>query len=413
MGKLNFPVGGNIRRFKENWKCLSSDRFIAKLVEGAEIPLWTVPVQEREPRPFNSSEKQKGLFWGAIKSLWEKEVVEISQDCPGQFVSNVFIRPKPNGKVRLILDLAKFNDFVIKEHFKMESLQLALDLVKRGTSMASIDLQDAYFSIPVAQEFRKYLKFRWDDKLFQFTCLPMGLTCAPKMFTKLLAPVFAEIRKRGGKCVAFLDDSLVLGYSEEECRKSVSMLKNFLDNLGFKIHPEKSVMVPTKRIRFLGFWIDSETMTVSLPGEKVLKMEEECKDLLIPGSHKIQTVASLVGLMNSYSGALDYAENHRKFLERDKIFALAENKGNFDEAMVISKKGKRDILWWLEQAAVGVREIKIRTPEFTLITDASGLGWGAVVGEKTAQGRWQMEENELSINAKELLAVYFGLKTLC
>ena len=45
--------------------------------------------------------------------------------------------------------------------------------------MASIDMNDAYYPIPVKSEDRKYLRFKWEDQFYEFTCLPNGLLCAP------------------------------------------------------------------------------------------------------------------------------------------------------------------------------------------------------------------------------------------
>lgn len=43
--------------------------------------------------------------------------------------------------------------------------------------MASIDLKEAYFSVPIANDCKKYLRFIFDSKLFEFNALPYGL-CA-------------------------------------------------------------------------------------------------------------------------------------------------------------------------------------------------------------------------------------------
>ena len=61
-------------------------------------------------------------------------------------------------------------------------------LVEKDCFMASIDLKDAYYSVPIAREDRKYLRFKWQGSLYQFTCLPNGLSCASRKFTKLLKP---------------------------------------------------------------------------------------------------------------------------------------------------------------------------------------------------------------------------------
>ena len=76
--------------------------------------------------------------------------------------------------------------------------------------MVSIDLKDAYLSVPVTQEDRHFLRFMWDGTLYEFQCLPFGLSSAPRVFTKLLKPVVALLRRRGIRCILFLDDMLIM-----------------------------------------------------------------------------------------------------------------------------------------------------------------------------------------------------------
>ena len=49
--------------------------------------------------------------------------------CKNQFISNIFIRPKSNWKYRLILNLTKLNQSVNYQHFKMESLNTAMQYI--------------------------------------------------------------------------------------------------------------------------------------------------------------------------------------------------------------------------------------------------------------------------------------------
>lgn len=52
--------------------------------------------------------------------------------------------------------------------------------------MAVLDLKDAYYSVPIATEDRQYLRFAVWGQLYEFVCLPNGLSSAPKISTKLL-----------------------------------------------------------------------------------------------------------------------------------------------------------------------------------------------------------------------------------
>ena len=60
-------------------------------------------------------------------------------------------------------------------HFRMEKLQSILELIIRGSFMASLDLKDAYYSIPINPDHTKYLKFTSKGQWFKFPVLPNGL----------------------------------------------------------------------------------------------------------------------------------------------------------------------------------------------------------------------------------------------
>lgn len=93
------------------------------------------------------------------------------------------MRLKKDGSYRLILNLKPLNEFVSYYHFKMDTIQTALKLMRPGCFMASVDLKDAYYSIPIAAEDRQLLKFEWEGNYFHFTCLPNGLASASRLFT--------------------------------------------------------------------------------------------------------------------------------------------------------------------------------------------------------------------------------------
>ena len=107
----------------------------------------------------------------------------------------------------MILNLKRLNESIENNHFKMESLSFAVQLMRKNCCMASIDLTDAYYTVPVAPEHRKYLWFMWGGKLFQYTCMPNGLSSAPRYFTKLLKPVYGTLRSQGHLNVGYIDDS--------------------------------------------------------------------------------------------------------------------------------------------------------------------------------------------------------------
>ena len=176
----------------------------------------------------------------------------------------------------MILNLKKLNEDITYHHFKMETLQAALKVVTPGCFMASIDLKDAYYTVPVEKEHRKFLRLEWEGQLWQFNCMPNGLALAPHKFTELMKPVFATLRERGHFSTAFLDDSFLLAETRMAYACSVFDTVQLLRSLGFIIHLDKSVLEPTRRIQYLGVIIDSELMTVTLTPERASDMISCC-----------------------------------------------------------------------------------------------------------------------------------------
>ena len=340
---------GNVSNFLDQWRHLSDDPWIHEVVQGVEIPLWNVQPQLRVPFPYKFSDLERTIVDQEIINLGKKVVIELAWPEPGQVISNIFLRPKPDGNFRVILDLTELNKQVPYEHFKMTSLTTALEMMRPGCWMASVDLKDAYYSVPISGPDRKLLRFWWKGCLYQFTALPNGLACAPRVFTKLLTPIYSNLHEEGHACFPYIDDSFVVGDSGMQCRETAERLCRTLDRLGFYIHKQKSVLEPAQEITFLGFQLNSVEMSVSLTQDKKEKFRRAAKGVLTQETLKVREVAGLVGLMTAYSPAVEYGGAHIKNLEKDKNVGLRVNKGNFEGFMRVSKGAKNDIRWWVNQ----------------------------------------------------------------
>ena len=169
--------------------------------------------------------------------------------------------------------------FVRYQHFKMESLKQLVAMMKPSCFMASLDIRDAYYSVPIHKSHQKYLKFEFNGQLFQFTCMPNGLACAPRLFTKLLKPVYSSLRTQGLLSVGYIDDSYLQGDHYEECKQNVTVTSSLFTHLGLWVHEEKSVFTPSQTIEFLGFVLNSVHMTVSLTANKKEKLQHSCLSL--------------------------------------------------------------------------------------------------------------------------------------
>lgn len=277
-----------MKNFSCEWEKITSDVFILDVVNHCHIEFQNGI--EPKQKQFNVcsvfNEKETEIVTKEIEKLLEINVLVEVQHDNDQFLSPIFLRPKKNGEYRMILNLKKLNEFVEYHHFKMDTFESSLKLITENTYMASIDLRHAYYSVPIAQEHQRFLRFQWKGKIFQYTCLPNGISSAPRIFTKLMKPVYSKLRELGHTNIGYIDDSLLCGDTTEECKLNVSETVKLMSKLGFVIHQEKSIFEPTKRIVFLGNIIDSEKMIVSLTEDKKQKIEEKCRNLLLKTRQK-------------------------------------------------------------------------------------------------------------------------------
>ena len=159
----------------------------------------------------------------------------------------------------------------------MEGLHTVKALIQKNDWLAKVDLKDAFFMIPMAQQHRHLLLFTMGTETFQFNCLPFGLFTAPRVFTKLLKPAIELLRATGIRLVIYMDDMLVMAHSNQMLREHVYQVLFLLENLGFIINSKKSLLSPIQEIEFLGMIVNSQTMEIKLPGQKIKSIRLEAR----------------------------------------------------------------------------------------------------------------------------------------
>lgn len=340
-------------------------------------------------------------------------VIEEVEHHQNEYISPIFIIPKPSGEYRMILNLKALNKHIQYHHFKMETFESALKLVKPGMFFASTDIRHGYYSVPIAKEDQVKLRFMHLGKIYQYTVLPNGISCAPKQFTKLMKPFYASLRMLGHKNSGYIDDSLLMGDTYQECENNVTDTVHLMTDLGFMLHENKSVLIPTKKITFLGNNIDSEKMTVTLPVEKVEKIVQACSELQKLQKARIREVARVLGLMVSSFSAVEFGPMFYRSIEQAKIQALRSKAGDYDSFMNITPKMKMELSWWIDNLSKQERKITHGNPSFIITTDASAFGWGAICNDVKIGGRWDEHEIQNHINFLELLAASHALRSFC
>ena len=173
---------------------------------------------------------------------------------PDQYVSRIFEVPKKSGNFRLILDLSDLNHYIKKVHFKMDGLETIASLICPNDFLASLDCQDAFLTIAMHPDFYKFLCFDFEGVRYCFIALVFGLTCAPRIFSKLLKVPLSFIRLKGLKNTSWLDDILLVSSSSSLSSSHISFSRSLLESLGFIINDSKSHLIPSQTLLIVGFF---------------------------------------------------------------------------------------------------------------------------------------------------------------
>ena len=188
------------------WRDRGAEPWVVEVLrEGYAIPFRMPPPLSPTPIILDSYSPQsvKGRALDEeIQALRRKGAVEPAPPTQG-FFSRMFVVTKATGGWKPIIDLSTLNLDVDRTPFRMETSQTVLRAVCR---MVSIDLKDVYLQIPIHPASGRYLRFTAGGKTWRFRVLCFGLSTAPQVFTRVMAPVSGFLHQLGIRMLQYLDD---------------------------------------------------------------------------------------------------------------------------------------------------------------------------------------------------------------
>jgi len=375
-----------------------------------------IPVQKRQPQPFNFTNDEKQKIRKEISRFLDRQIIEIVNDTQkGEYISNIFTRPKSDGRVRIILNLKSFNQsFIDKVHFKMETLQSVITNMRKDCYFGSVDIEDAFYSIPLHNDDKKYFRFYFEGIKYQFNALIQGFSLSPYIYTKVLKPVFSNLRFLGNLSTVYIDDSCLQSQTYSDCQKNIFDTVSLLDKLGFTISTKKSILVPTQKIEFLGFTLCSKTMTIKLTSAKCDKILAMCSKIISQSRTTIHKLSQVIGTLTAASPGVEHAPLYIRPMEREKNRQLRIHKGNFKSFMPLTSEIIDCLKWWIENVDTSKKSVSPRVANAVMYTDASNLMWGAFdeTHNQKTNGFWSTEEQKQHINVLELKACQLGIISL-
>ena len=112
--------------------------------------------------------------------------------------------------------------------------------------------------------------------------LNFGCSIAPYIFTKVLRPVVRYLRECNIRLILYVDDFLICG-PKETLSVDIELVVDTLNDLGWQINIEKSILVPRNKIEYLGLILETGEDGVPMlrvPNAKISKVRKDVKRVL-------------------------------------------------------------------------------------------------------------------------------------
>lgn len=322
------------------------------------------------------------------KTQHEKHLVKLVQDWvlkgviyPVQnqpcFLSRIFTVPKKDHSLRLIIDLSLLNQYVRSPPFTLDNHLKVSRIMITPVWMASLDIKEAYTHIPMRKNLHRYLAFSLQNQLYFFKALPFGLSPAPFIFTQVLNWPLQILRQEGIQLVAYLDDIIIWNRHCHILLTRINRVLEVLQYMGFNINYKKSALTPTQVIDWLGISWMGKTGQWSVIKSMQQKITMESKSLLQAERVTRRQWESFLGTLNFACQIHSHLRPLFQPLSRTSCIASAENR---DLKVILPNFLKIHLhKWCQENIWIEVPFFHSPFPRHCLWTDASKIGWGALL----------------------------------
>jgi len=411
---VDFHAGG-VKHQLNSWKSINAPKQVLSYITGV---VFYTDVPKTVHLPINTVLSIQEHLWikEEITRLLKMGAIVECQRSEIHLLSPLKVVPKKTqGEFRLVVNMRKLNSYMVDYSSKLENVDSLLKAMKPNCYFMKVDLKNGYFHVPIATECTKYMGIHFNGKYYKYHALPFGASFAPFVFNKVTKSVSSYLRQQGILTLVYLDDFVFIFDSMEDAIYGRSVILQLFKDLGLTIHTEKSILVPAQVVEFLGFQFSSVDMSIKIPQQKLVVLQNQIQKVIGKSQESMwfvaREIASIAGKVLAYMKAFAPARLMMRPLFRILQEISASGRSycwNFKvmiDQEVISK------LKWVSNNLQQWNGVSVVKPSrvIQLFSDASSTGYGFHCLDISFQGIWSKEDCHKSINWKELKAFELGL----
>merc|ERR1711895_291884 len=237
---------------------------------------------------------------------------------------------------------------------------------------------------------------------YQYTVLPFGMRLSPRTFVKCTQAALVPLRQQGIRISTYIDDWLLYGDTPQQVVLHTKIVLDHLASLGFTVNMEKSMLVPSQQITFIGVVLDSVTLTARLSPERVALFQSLLSSFVVGNKVPYRTCMRLTGSMASSINLIDLGRFHMRPFQR-WVLSLRIPPSQGKRMVLVTDEAVSALRPWraTQFLTEGVR-MGLVSSRMVITTDATLRG-------RSASGLWEGDLTTAHINFLELTAVQLAL----
>jgi len=196
------------------------------------------------PRRYKFSTLEK--LEKKLKDLEKTGIIAKVKDHIPKYVSNMLIREKANGDIRICLDPEHLNKAIIRQHYNIPTVEELKIKVKDKKIFTVLDLKDGFWHAALDEPSTELTCFSTPIGLYKFLKMPFGISSAPETFQFLTEQAF-----EGTGGVVYFDDILVPGENTEEHDRILKSVMEKAKEENIRFNPSK-LQYRKPEVKFLG-----------------------------------------------------------------------------------------------------------------------------------------------------------------
>lgn len=236
----------------------AKDKYDVGSVKGYEAHIDLLVDTYCSKRPYRCNFEDKKEIEQQVSKLLKNKLIEESYS-PFAAPVTLAYKKEEGRKSRLCIDFRDLNKIVVPQSQPFPLIEDLMVKTRNCKFFSTLDINSAFWSIPLKVEDRKKTAFVTQENHFQWTCLPFGLKTSPAIFQRILSSIIRK-HKLSNFTVNFIDDILIFSRTFTEHIEHLTLLLEAISKEGFRLKFSKCNFAQDS-VKYLGHIIKNNAIS--------------------------------------------------------------------------------------------------------------------------------------------------------